>query len=122
MRRPYSESLSRSTKDEPEGWQANLAQVLLLQGKKEEADNIIKTLLAKDAIFDHLRCILWFLRLVYFPEWYKKAVVELESLLEKDVRLSGRNFDPDIEIAIQNNHPHIDKIRQIANAVTQVLT
>jgi|GEM_PF-3580908 len=106
-------------KDEPEGWQANLAQVLLLQGKKDEADNIIKTLLAKDPIFDHLRCVLWFLRLAYFPEWYEKAVKELESLLKKDVRLSGRNFDSDIEVAIQNKHPHIDKIQKIADSVTK---
>jgi len=109
--------------DEPETWRSNLAQVLLLQGKKEEADTVIKSVLSQnlDAASQYLLCLLWFLRLAYFPEWYEKSLHELEGFLEKGIRFPRRDFAADIEVAEKNKHPHLEKIKEMAARITETL-
>lgn len=112
--------LASEEESEPEGWLLNLAQVLLLQGKKEEADELIQSVLfQKDApVTAHVLCLIWFLRLAYFPDWYKRAMNELQILLKNGVRFSNKNFDVDIEAATRAQHPHLEEVKKVAAQIS----
>ncbi len=102
--------------DEPEVWQVNLAQVMLLQGKEEEADRVIQAVLfQKNApVTTHVLCLIWFLRLAYFPEWYKRSIEELKQTLRAGARWTTKNFDADIAAAVRNRHPYLESVKDLA--------
>jgi MinD-like ATPase involved in chromosome partitioning or flagellar assembly/Tfp pilus assembly protein PilF len=112
--------LAEDDPDDPEVWQVNLAQVLLLQGKKEEAETLIQSILfQKDApVTAHVLCLIWFLRLAYSPDWYKRAMNELQQLLKNGVRWPNKNFDADIEAATRAQHPHLEEIKKMAAQIS----
>jgi len=112
--------LAEEDPEDPEIWQVNLAQVLLLQGKKEEADTLIQSILfQKDApVTAHVLCLIWFLRLAYFPDWYKRAMNELQQLLKNGVRWPNKSFDVDIEAATRAQHPHLEEVKKVAAQIS----
>lgn len=106
--------------DEPEGWEANLAQVLLLQGKYLEGKQMLENLLSHNLGNDTLNCFVWFLQLLYFPETGESSIKHIKNFLDNGVRITGKDFSQDIAIATKNSNPHLTTIQSIASMLKDV--
>lgn len=100
---------------------ANLAGLLLLQGKEEEGlarlDEALRHPVPDFSLPDELEC--WFYALVYRQrEAYEEAQCQIRRLLENGVRSPGFNLAPHVKRALASGHPMGVEIAQLAAAIT----
>jgi Tfp pilus assembly protein PilF len=97
----------------------NYAQFLFIQKRKIEAIEYLNNAFAK-CDDDTLLIEIWFYRYAHIPEYMEEAEKNVLSLLEKGAKSIGWNFEENIKVAIEENHPHMDKLRKYADLITLV--
>ena len=96
----------------------NYAQLLLISSEKEKAANYIQVAFDNATDNDSLLLELWYYRYAHFPEYLEEAEKEIEDLLTKGVKSIGWNFEGNIEQAIKDKHPDIEKLKDFAKRIT----
>ncbi len=98
----------------------NYAKLLLITNRQNEATTYVEKAFELNKNEENgLLLELWFYRFAHYPEWLDKAEQAMEQLLEKGIQSIGWDFSQNIEIAIANNHPKPDKLKELAKRITE---
>ncbi len=95
----------------------NYAQILLEKGRMEEAEAYLK----RAIIYANQNGILieiWYYRYAHYLDFLLEAENKIEELLSKGIRSIDWNFDQNIAVAIKNNHPNPEKLKDFAYKIT----
>ncbi len=95
----------------------NYAQILLENGRKQEAQKYVQ-IAFNNAEGNDLLVELWFYRYAHFPEFLSEAENKIEELLLKGARSIDWNFTGNIEQAIKEGHPNPEKLKEFARRIT----
>ena len=62
---------------------------------------------------------LWFYRYAHYKHWYDQGEKELEKLVSRGAKSIGWNLEAHIEIAREQQHLNIEKLKEFANLITK---
>jgi Tfp pilus assembly protein PilF len=94
----------------------NYAQLLLIKGKKEQAESHLTIALISDNKDLLLEC--WFYRLAHFAEYKQQALQKIENLLNDGVHSIGWDFSANIEQAEREGYSDIEQLKTLAQRIT----
>ncbi len=93
---------------------------MIITGKKEEGKGLIEKAFALKPENPGLLAELWFYRYAnFYQEYGERAYEELVKLVQAGARSEGWNFKENINLARKENHPFIDKLKEIDRAITE---
>jgi protein O-mannosyl-transferase len=95
----------------------NYSQLLLEQGKKNEAEKYLQKAFSLAGEND-LRLELWFYRYAHYPEYLEEAEKNMDELLDKGIRSIDWDFNGNITQAIKEGHPNLDKLKDFAKRIS----
>ena len=99
----------------------NYARFLLITNKKNEATKYLeKAFTLNDNEKNDLLVELWFYKYAHYLESLDEAEKAIEDLLKEEVQSIGWNLDINVEIAIKDGHPNPEKLKELAQRITEL--
>lgn len=102
------------------GNNGNYAQFLLGLDRKDKATSFLEKAFELNAgEKTDLLLELWYYKYAHYPEFIDEAEKSIVDLLSEGIRSIDWNFSDNIKVAIANNHPFPDKIKDFAKRITE---
>jgi tetratricopeptide (TPR) repeat protein len=99
----------------------NYASFLLIRNRKKEATKYLeKAFLLNKNEKNDLLGELWFYKYAHYFESLNESEKAIEVLLKEGVRSIGVNLNQNIEVAIENEHPNPEKLKELAKRITKL--
>jgi hypothetical protein len=97
----------------------NYAQLLLIQGNKEKAEQYLKIAFKDSNNPKDLDLELWFYRLAHYPKYRDEAIIQLDNLLKQGGKSIGWNFSENIKQAKKEGFEPISLLEDYSDRITK---
>ncbi|MES2574465.1 MAG: hypothetical protein V4572_05955 [Bacteroidota bacterium] len=99
----------------------NYANFLLIRNRKDEATNYLeKAFILNKNEKNDLLIELWFYKYAHYFESLEESEKIIEELLKDGIQSINWDLDQNIEVAIENNHPNPEKLKEFAERITKL--